>query len=542
MGRFRPLLEQSKVVITITGLMLIVLLGVLDYMTGPQISFSVFYLLPISLVTWLTNRQGGIFSAIISAITWLIADLTSPTAYSHPLIPLWNAIVRLLVFLTIVFLASALKNLNQDLENRVKDRTALLEEEVAERKKVEERLQQYAKRLEILHEIDQAILAAESFEAVVQATIGHVQNVLPCDRVSFILLDFDTHHIILFEPSGENNSPKPLEKRIPMDKIPDLDAILELLRQDNHKLINDLASSPLNVSIIQILQAEDIRSLLIVPILVQHELIGSLNLMSSLPNAFSPEHQEIPREIANQLGIAINQARMVEKLRTDQENLQALSQRLFEVQETERRNIARELHDEIGQALTSIGLSLEMATQPRTKAPVGNLKQAHILVVDLMERVSQLSLELRPALLDDLGLLPALLWYLDRYSSQTNVKANFKHSGLDKQRLTPEVETAVYRIIQEALTNVARHAHVNKVRVTLWLDQSVLGIQVEDKGSGFEPDAVLAKGSSSGLLGMKERVLLLNGKLIIESAPEMGTRLLAEIPISDQIVPEGRTN
>ena len=532
MDRNRSLTDQSKLVITIAGLILVVLLGVLDYVTGPQISFSIFYLLPISLVTWLTNQQGGIISAIISAITWLIADLTSPTAYSHPLIPFWNAIVRLLVFLAIVYLESALKNLNQDLENRVNDRTALLAAEIVERKKVEERLNQYTKRLEILHEIDQAILAAESLEAIAHATIERVQNALPCDRAIFILLDFNTHQVILFDLSQKNKNTKPLEKYIPMDEFPEFTSMLELLRTNEIQANNAAYGLPLESSIIRILQAQDYRSLMIVPIFIQNELIGSLNLMAYHSNAFSPEHQEIGCEIANQLGIATNQARMVDQLRANQENLQALSQRLLEVQETERRYIARELHDEIGQALTGIGLTLEMTTQVRTEAPFDSLKQAHVLVVELMERVSQLSLELRPAMLDDFGLIPALLWYLDRYSSQTNIKASLKHSGLENQRFAPEIETTAYRIIQEALTNVARHAQVSEVWVTLWYDQEILGIQVEDKGQGFDPDGALATGSSSGLVGMQERALLLNGKLTIESASEMGTRLLAELPVS----------
>ena len=532
MHRFRILPDQSNFVITGFGLILIVLLGVFDYLTGPQISFSVFYLLPISLVTWLTNRQSGIISAMFSAIVWLIADLSAPTAYTHPLIPFWNATVRLLVFLAIVYLGSALKDLNQDLENRVRDRTGLLEEEVAERKKVERRLKQYAARLEVLHEIDQAILAAESLEAIAKATIRHVQNTLQCDYVSFILLDFETHQILLFELAKDGRE-KPSERLIPMDQVPQFNAILDLLRQDDIKLKDELFLSPPEYAINQILPVQDYPSLMFVPILVQKELIGSLVLMTSFPDAFSPEHQEIGREIANQLGIAINQARMIEQLRTDQENLQVLSQRLLEVQETERRNIARELHDEIGQALTGIGLTLEMATQLCSDILNDNLKQAHALVVELMERVSQLSLDLRPALLDDFGLIPALLWYLDRYSTQTNIKTVLKHSGLEKQRFAPAVETAAYRITQEGLTNVARHAHTDKASVTLWFDRHILGIKVEDDGRGFEPETVLANGTSSGLLGMKERATLLKGKLTIESAPEMGTRLLAELPVVD---------
>jgi signal transduction histidine kinase len=226
---------------------------------------------------------------------------------------------------------------------------------------------------------------------------------------------------------------------------------------------------------------------------------------------------------------------MVTQLRNDQENLQSLSQRLIAIQEMERRSIARELHDEIGQALTGIGITLEMSTQLPADALQGSLRQAHALVVELMDRVSQLSLDLRPALLDDLGLLPALLWHLDRYSLQTKVDAILQHSGLDDKRFAPEVETAAYRIVQEALTNVARYAHVDQAKVTLWFDQNILGIQVEDEGSGFDPEEEQSTGNSGGLLGIKERVLLLGGKLTIESAVGLGTRLLAEVPIHKEI-------
>ena len=105
---------------------------------------------------------------------------------------------------------------------------------------------------------------------------------------------------------------------------------------------------------------------------------------------------------------------------------------------------------------------------------------------------------------------------------------------MEGRRFVPEVETAAYRIVQEALTNVARYAQVSEARVTLWFDQGILGIQVEDEGSGFDPDVALSTGNASGLLGMRERALLLNGKLTIEAAQGNGTRLLAELPVNRQ--------
>jgi signal transduction histidine kinase len=306
---------------------------------------------------------------------------------------------------------------------------------------------------------------------------------------------------------------------------------VESLQEQDAWVSNELLDVDMGSSALRSMLFQNYRSLVIVPILVRGELTGSLNLMAYTPNAFSTKHLEIGHEIANQLGIAVKQARMVTQLRSDQENLQSLSQRLIEIQELERRSIARELHDEIGQALTGIGITLEMSTQLPDDVLHRRLKQAQNLVIELMDRVSQLSLDLRPALLDDLGLLPALLWHLDRYSSQTNIQAILQHSGLDEKRFTPEVETAAYRIVQEALTNVARHAQVNQVKVTIWFDQNILGIQVEDLGRGFDIESKQSAGNSGGLLGIQERVLLLGGKLTIESVVGSGTRLLAEVPM-----------
>jgi signal transduction histidine kinase len=132
-------------------------------------------------------------------------------------------------------------------------------------------------------------------------------------------------------------------------------------------------------------------------------------------------------------------------------------------------------------------------------------------------------------MLDDLGLLPTLLWLFERYTAQTQVEVDFEHRGLEG-RFPPDAETAAYRIMQEALTNVARHAGVGECRVGLWLDdRGVLSIRVEDRGAGFDPAS--ARGASTGLSGMEERAMLLGGVLWVESAPGAGTRVVAELPV-----------
>jgi PAS domain S-box-containing protein len=209
--------------------------------------------------------------------------------------------------------------------------------------------------------------------------------------------------------------------------------------------------------------------------------------------------------------------------------LRALSCRLLDVQEQERRHLACELHDEIGQDLTGLKLTLEYASRVDGAELRAQLAAAQRLLKDLAERVRDLSLRLRPTMLDDLGLRPALLWHFERYTAQTHVRVVFEHGPLP-DRFAPALETAAYRIVQEALTNVARHAGVRAATVRLWADDDTVGVQVEDQGKGFDarggPD-----GGSGGLSGMQERARLLGGQLEIESIPGEGTRLTALLPL-----------
>ena len=194
------------------------------------------------------------------------------------------------------------------------------------------------------------------------------------------------------------------------------------------------------------------------------------------------------------------------------------------LEEAERRHIAKELHDEVGQSLTALKLRLQVVEASE------QVVQARGLVDELLQRVSNLSLDLRPAMLDDLGLLPALVWLVDRYQAQTGVTVELEHSNIDG-RMSPVVETAAFRIVQEGLTNVARHANVKQATVRVWRDERAVGVQVSDAGGGFDAKAALAAGDSTGLSGMRERATALGGSLNIESHAGRGTRLQAELPL-----------
>ena len=223
--------------------------------------------------------------------------------------------------------------------------------------------------------------------------------------------------------------------------------------------------------------------------------------------------------------------RDISRRKQAEDALRSLSRRLVEVQEIERRGIARELHDHVGQELTGLKLFLEMVSRLPPQQVKARLSEAQVSINELVARVQDLSLDLRPAMLDDLGLVPALLWHFERFTSQTGVRVAFKHRGIQR-RFPPEIETAVYRIVQEGLTNVARHAGVVETTVRLLLNKGVLGVYIEDEGIGFDTDAAFAKGTSSGLTGMQERATLLGGHFEIISAPGAGTLLVAKFPIS----------
>ena len=214
--------------------------------------------------------------------------------------------------------------------------------------------------------------------------------------------------------------------------------------------------------------------------------------------------------------------------------LRDYSRRLMDAQESERMHIARELHDEIGQVLTAVRMNLQNLEQDR---PSPNAVAEGIRVIDeALRRVRDLSLELRPSLLDDLGLAAASRWYVDRFARRADVKAklqiDFEGSEI---RLPHEVETACFRILQEALTNIGRHAHAKRIYVLLTIVDSQLFLSVKDDGIGIEGSSSATAETSRptlGLRGMEERALAVSGHFEIISALLLGTEVRVTFPIS----------
>ncbi len=217
--------------------------------------------------------------------------------------------------------------------------------------------------------------------------------------------------------------------------------------------------------------------------------------------------------------------------------LKRLSHRLIQAQEDERRHLARELHDEIGQALTAAKLNLKIVASEVPAAATPRFEDSIQIIDRLLQQVRQLSLDLRPPLLDELGLHPALRWLADQQSQRTGLRITVT-AHLDDLDIDPAIETACFRIAQEAITNAVRHSHAQRITVEVWKDTDRLWLRVHDDGAGFDVESLelqARKGSSFGLLSMKERASLMGGEVVIVARSGAGTEIRAWFPMTSQL-------
>jgi two-component system sensor histidine kinase UhpB len=234
------------------------------------------------------------------------------------------------------------------------------------------------------------------------------------------------------------------------------------------------------------------------------------------------------------LGETINT--MLDVLQEHRGLLQKLSEQVLAAQEDERKRIARELHDETAQALTTLLIHLKILERARSATEIrGQINELRELTADTLEGVRKLAVELRPATLDDLGLLAALEAHTEGYAARLPVRVDFAARGFreDDGRLHPQLELVLYRVVQEALTNAAKHAQAHAVRVELNRTPDEVVATITDDGQGFDVDEMMrSRERGLGLFGMQERLALVQGQLVIDSEPGRGTRVEARVPAS----------
>lgn len=431
---------------------------------------------------------------------------------------------------------TAVQTLAQEIERHTQARTAelaqavaALREQVHDTQRIEADIRRENQELAILNSIPAAVSTSLDLTEILLLLKQQLAQQLGVPGGCIYIYDQQGARFELKETWGFPDEVPPQIAIVPAQTYP----ANEILRTRKPFLVAEIKRDRLYARLGMDQKRPDWQSCLGVPVLADGVMQGVVVLFS--PALFNEAQIAFYTSFGRQVGAAFHHARLFEQFFAARERTQVLSQRLVAIQEEERRNLARELHDEVGQILTGLKLILDMSLRLPPEESQANVQEAQTLVGELMSKVRQISLDLRPGMLDDLGLLPALLWYFERYTTQTQVQVHFTHSGLEAQRFASEIETAAYRIVQEALTNVARHAAVKEVRVSVWADPDILCVEIQDRGAGFHPQTALAANDSSGVAGMAERARLLGGGLTIESEVGQGTLITAHLPLWDEV-------
>ncbi|MFN2188586.1 MAG: GAF domain-containing sensor histidine kinase [Candidatus Promineifilaceae bacterium] len=408
--------------------------------------------------------------------------------------------------------------------------------ELIERQQAEETLQNYAGRLELLHGIDQAILEVSSSKEIAQAALNGLRKLVPFSMGSIIYFDLQTGRREVLALVGSEQS---LIDSANIDLAAILSESIDLRARQvwsNNDVPGDLETKPYLKPAFEV----GLRSVLSAPLMISGEINGLLNLGTDIVSGFKPEHSEIVLEVANTISVAIHSAMLLETVTSHSNELKRLSARLINIQEEERKHISIELHDEIGQVLTALTYNLAAIRRdmPPSRSPelIDRLSDSDQLVHQVMNRIRDISLQLRPSMLHDLGLVPTLRSYISDYGERMNLAVEFTADAL-VYPLDEDIETALYRVVQEGLTNVARHAHAKTVAVSLLCSEETVTATVEDDGIGFDTDSPRAESNLSngtGLLGIRERLAPLGGEFEIHSNIGQGTVLVARIPVRKQ--------
>ena len=310
------------------------------------------------------------------------------------------------------------------------------------------------------------------------------------------------------------------------------------IRQKRTFAVTDTRLDPRTSELAPMHRDAGITSMLDAPIHVEGQLVGVFSYQHvGEPRAWTAEARNFAASIADLLARgfeAVERSKAEERLHRAYAQLRTLARRVEAAKEDERRMIARELHDELGQSLTAVVLALHFVVRDaRDGRHAGRMQQTLALAESLIDRVRAMSLNLRPPLLDELGLMPALRGYLEGQMQQSGLRIETDFGEADV-RVAPELEIGAFRIVQECLTNAVRHAGAERVSVKMLPDGDHLVIEVGDDGHGFDVGQTLERavqGHHLGLLGMQERITLLGGQMQILSSPGNGTRMSARLPL-----------
>lgn len=293
--------------------------------------------------------------------------------------------------------------------------------------------------------------------------------------------------------------------------------------------LNGHVSARVNASLVYLLSHSDAApsaAAPVAPFAVEPEDVLTLTVPMPPDSCSSCQNSSFVRSVLQDLD------RVLMEAREHQSRSQQLSSQVLGAHEAERKRIARELHDDTGQALTSILVRLRLLERAVEDQEIRrNVEELRELTANALDAVRRMAVDLRPAALDDLGLAPALRSYTEKFSRDWPIGVTFSDEGL-RRRVPPAVELVLYRVVQEALSNVLKHSYARSASVSLVRKDNIVTARVEDDGRGFNAENMASSGPGGlGLFGMKERLALVGGSLHIDTAPGRGTLITARVPL-----------
>jgi PAS domain S-box-containing protein len=399
------------------------------------------------------------------------------------------------------------------------------------------KLADWNKRLSAFLSVSEAAVESADLESFLAQIVKLVVESFKADGCAVALLDETRNFAVVKAFHTKRVKPFPvIGERIELAKFPNLSAVC---LQGEIRFLNPETFKEASPSKHEYTTKSKMKSGMFTPLECEKENLGALCLYHAEVNRrYRQEEVDFLVAIGNQVATAIKKYKLAQEVEEKKRNLVRLSSEIIQLQEKERKAVAGELHDSVGQSLTAMRINLDFAKNslpPGRKELKSRIRQTSRLVADTMEEIRSIGQKLRPTMLDDLGLIPTLRSFIKDFSQQLSIPVHFRSQG-DTERLTPDVKITIYRIVQEGLNNIAKHSKATEAWISLQIKGSVCSLEIKDDGIGIDAEKVLKSTDTRrgfGVFNIRERASLLGGKLEIQSDKGKGTTLLVTIPIPE---------
>jgi signal transduction histidine kinase len=358
---------------------------------------------------------------------------------------------------------------------------------------------------------------------VVRVAIAETQRAACLEAVALYVLDAERQALVLKEFAGTSVGLRERAEILPVQEAGPVARAIQ-----GHEIVTIPVAEHPTPDFRTAFAEHGFRHVTVAPVTGREQTLGVLYLASREAAPLSPQESTLVQAIGGLVGVALENAALRERLVAHQERLRALAGGILRAREEEARRIAHELHDEAGQILAALHITLDELA-PQAPAQNETFRRLHEVLDRVEAQLRRLARELRPTILDDLGLAPALEWLAQGMAERAGITITV---AAPERRLAPEVETALYRIVQEALSNAVRHARPRRIAVEVREESAHIHAVVRDDGQGFDVAAALARCGDRGLglIGVRERASALRGTVEIRSSPTQGTELRVVIP------------